>query len=30
MALLKNVENEIASTEVNLRDELEKRKKYKV
>ena len=30
LALLKNVESEIASTEQNLRDEIEKRKKYAV
>lgn len=30
LALLKNVESEIASTEQNLKDEMEKRKKYRV
>ncbi len=30
LALLKNVESEIASTEQNLRDEVEKRKKFRV
>jgi hypothetical protein len=30
LALLKNVENEIKLCEVNLKDELEKRKKYRV
>ena len=30
LALLKNVENEIKLCEVNLKDELEKRRKYQV
>jgi hypothetical protein len=30
LALLKNLENEISVCEVNLRDENDKRKKYKV
>ena len=30
LALLKNLENEIAMYEANLKDEVEKRKKYKV
>ena len=30
LALLKNVENEITLCESNLKDEIEKRKKYKV
>lgn len=30
LALLKNVENEIVNCDDNLRDEVEKRKKYKV
>ena len=30
LALLKNVESEIASTEINLKDEVEKRKKFRV